>query len=248
MIAQLHGGGWVVAGLMTLGCWLVVALVMAGGAAMLVRPDGSRVDVYGVPNGLSAIRDWLCPPLLLCTAWSLPDRLGLILWIFIGGSVGMLDAVDGWVARRWGPVTQLGKAIDPATDALFFSVGAVGSVWLGIFAWWLAVLIVVRYIGPLLLTPVVFLLRRRPELVRTNWGRYSTMLTGLVLFVCMLVKVWGGPVTLANLVVGLPLLVPTTLLHFRALIERVVSAPHAPGPTAAPAPSPAEGPEPVRRP
>jgi hypothetical protein len=62
------------------------------------------------------------------------------------------------------------------------------------------------------------------------------MLTGLVLFVCMLVKVWGGPVTLANLVIGLPLLVPTTLLHFRALIERVLSAPRVPGPKAAPAP------------
>jgi hypothetical protein len=48
--------------------------------------------------------------------------------------------------------------------------------------------------------------------------------------------VWGGPVTLVNLVVGLPLLVPTTLLHFRALIERVVSAPRAPGTRAAPVP------------
>jgi hypothetical protein len=62
------------------------------------------------------------------------------------------------------------------------------------------------------------------------------MLTGLVLFVCMLVKVWGGPVTLVNLVVGLPLLIPTTVLHFRSLIERVVSAPRAPDPKTATAP------------
>jgi hypothetical protein len=33
-----------------------------------------------------------------------------------------------------------------------------------------------------------------------------------------------------------PLLVPTTLLHFRALIERVVSAPRVPGPKTAPVP------------
>jgi phosphatidylglycerophosphate synthase len=198
---------------------------MAGGAALLTRPDGTPVDLYGVPNGLSAFRAWLCLPLLLCAAWSMPDRLGLLLWIFVGGSVGMLDAVDGWYARRFGPVTRLGKAIDPAMDALFFSVGAVGSVWLGIFTWWLATLILVRYLGPLLLTPIVFLLQRRPELVRTTWGRYSTMLTGLVLFVCMLVKVSGGPVTLINAVVGLPLLVPTTLLHFRALAQRVLAAP-----------------------
>jgi phosphatidylglycerophosphate synthase len=126
-------------------------------------------------------------------------------------------------------VTRLGKAIDPATDALYFSVAAIGSVWLGIFTWWLMALVVFRYLAPLLLTPVVFLLHRRPELVRTPWGRYSTMLTGLVLVVCMLVKVAGGPVTLVNAVVGLPLLVPTTVLHFRALAQRVAEAPLAAG-------------------
>ena len=152
-VAQVHGGGRVVAGLLTLAGWLVVSLAMAGGAALLVRPDGSRVDVYGVPNGLSAIRAWLCPSLLFCTGWTLPGRLGLLLWIFVGGSVGMLDAVDGWVARRFGPVTQLGKAIDPATDALYFSVAAIASLWLGIFTWWLMALVVFRYLAPLLLTP-----------------------------------------------------------------------------------------------
>ena len=192
---------------------------------MLVRPDATPVDRYGVPNGLSALRAWLCLPLLLCTAWSLPDRLSLILWIFVGGSVGMLDAVDGWVARRFGPVTQLGKAIDPAMDSLFFSVAAVGNILLGILTWWLAALILFRYLAPLLLTPIVFLLRRRPELVRTNWGRYNTVLTGVVLTVCMLVFVWGGPVGLVNAVVGLPLLVPTMLLHFRSLAQRVAAAP-----------------------
>ena len=225
VIAQLHGGGQVVAVLLTLVWWLAVSLVMVGGAAMLVRPDGSTVDVYGVPNGLSAMRAWLCLPLLLCTGWSLPDRLGLLLWIFAGGSVGMLDAVDGWVARRFGPVTQLGKAIDPGTDALYFSVAAVGNIWLGILTWWLAAFILFRYLAPLLLTPLVFLLRRRPELVRTTWGRYNTVLTGVVLFVCMLVRVWGGSAVLASAVVGLPLLVPTAVLHFRALIQRVAASP-----------------------
>jgi hypothetical protein len=51
------------------------------------------------------------------------------------------------------------------------------------------------------------------------------MLTGLVLFVCMLVKVFAGPVVLINAAVGLPLLVPTALLHFRSLGQRVVAAP-----------------------
>jgi uncharacterized membrane protein YdfJ with MMPL/SSD domain len=71
----------------------------------------------------------------------------------------------------------------------------------------------------------VFLLGRRPELVHTAWGRRNTALIGLVLVVSMLVKVFGGPVAVVDMAVGLPLLVPTCLLHFAALVQRVSSAP-----------------------
>ncbi|MGD0834503.1 MAG: CDP-alcohol phosphatidyltransferase family protein [Candidatus Dormibacteria bacterium] len=226
-VAGLHGGGWATAILGTLVWWALIALVMAGGAAMLERPDGVAVDVYGVPNGLSAFRAWFCLPLLLCATWSLPGQLGLVLWVTVGGAVGMLDFVDGFVARRFGPVTKLGKAIDPAMDVLFFSVAAAGSAHLGILTWWLAALILFRYLAPLLLTPVVFLLGRRPELVHTVWGRRNTALIGLVLIISMLVHVAGGPVALIDLAVGLPLLVPTGLLHFAALVRRVAAAPAA---------------------
>ena len=224
-IAALHGGGWAVAVLGALVWWALIAVVMTGGAAMLVRPDGAPVDTYGVPNGLSALRAWYCLPLLLCATWSLPGRLGFLLWVTVGGAVGMLDFVDGYVARRFGPVTKLGMAIDPAMDVLFFSVAAVGSVRLGILTWWIAALVLVRYLGPLVLTPVVFLLGRRPELVHTVWGRRNTALIGLVLFVSMLVRVFSGPVALVDAAVGLPLLVPTCVLHFGALLRRVTAAP-----------------------
>jgi len=101
---------------------------------------------------------------------SLPGRLGLALWGSIGGSVGLLDAVDGFIARRYGPVTVLGKAMDPFGDAIYFVVGAIGSWALGIVPLWLTLLIVVRYSGPVLLTPIVLLTGRRPELVHTVWG------------------------------------------------------------------------------
>ena len=68
---------------------------------------------------------------------------------------------------------------------------------------------------------------RRPELVHTVWGRRNTALIGLVLIISMLVHVAGGPVALIDLAVGLPLLVPTGLLHFAALVRRVAAAPAA---------------------
>jgi cardiolipin synthase (CMP-forming) len=205
--------------------WVVILVVVTGGAALLDTPDGNRLDRYGIPNGLTALRAWACVPLLLIAVLTLPSNLALALWAGVGGAVGLLDVVDGAVARRYGPITVLGKAIDPFGDALFFVGAAIGCYLLGIFPLWLAALVIFRYAAPLLITPVVFLAHRRPELVHTVWGRRNTLLTGVVLFILFWVRVANGPVWLVALCVGIPLLVPTMILHFIALGRRVFSAP-----------------------
>ena len=205
--------------------WALITAVIVGGAAMLTRPSGEPVDVYGVPNGLTALRAYLCLPLLLVALLSLPGRLALALWGACGGVVGLLDAADGWIARRFGPVTALGKALDPFMDALFFITAAIGSLSLRMMPLWLTALILFRYAAPVLATPLVFLSGRRPELVHTLWGRRNTVLTGVVLFTLLLVRIAGGPVDVAALWAALPTLVPTMLLHFGALGERAAAAP-----------------------
>ncbi len=207
--------------------WALVSVGVIGGAALLRTPDGTPVDRYGVPNGLTAIRGYACVPVLLLGTLSLPGHLGLALWGSVGGSVGLLDAVDGVIARRYGPVTVLGKAMDPFGDALYFVVGAIGSWALGIVPLWLAILIVARYAGPVLLTPLVLLTGRRPELVYTVWGRRNTVFTGVVLFVLYVVRLFGGPIDIVALIIAIPTLVPTALLHFAALFQRVAASPRA---------------------
>ena len=214
-----------IAGLAGFGWWLLIVVVLIGGATLLVTPDGKRIDYYGVPNGLTAVRAWSCAPLLVCAFAALPGELGLILWCSIGGPAGLLDMVDGYIARRVGPITLLGRALDPAGDALFFAVAALGSWHLGILPAWLALVLLVRYLGPLLGTPIVFLARRRPELGFTEWGRRNTLFTGVVLFTLMWVRIFHGPVGLVALLIGVPLLVTTTLLHFVALGRRAWEAP-----------------------
>ena len=225
-VVLLHGtGAMALAVLATLGWWVLVLAVVVGGAAWLDTPDGQPLDRYGVPNGLTALRAWACIPLLFVAVLSLPGRLALALWAGVGGAVGLLDAVDGAVARRFGPVSVLGKAIDPFGDTLFFVVAGFGCALLGIVPLWLACLIVFRYGAPLLVTPFVFLAGRRPELVRTAWGRRNTLLTGFVLFALFWVRVAGGPVDAVALWLALPTLVPTGVLHFVALARRTLTAP-----------------------
>jgi phosphatidylglycerophosphate synthase len=227
-VALVHGHGTItLAVVATAIWWVVVTIGVIGGAALLRTPDGNPVDRYGIPNGLTALRGYFCVPVLFIGTLSLPGRLGLALWGSIGGSVGLLDAVDGFIARRYGPVTVLGKAMDPFGDAIYFVVGAIGSWALGIVPLWLTLLIVVRYSGPVLLTPIVLLSGRRPELVHTLWGRRNTLLIGIVLFILYWVRLFGGPIDVIALILALPTLVPTALLHFVALFQRVAASPRA---------------------
>jgi phosphatidylglycerophosphate synthase len=117
--------------------------------------------------------------------------------------------------------------MDPFGDAMYFVVGAIGSWALGIVPLWLTLLIVVRYAGPVLLTPIVLLTGRRPELVHTVWGRRNTLLIGIVLFILYWVRLLGGPTDIVALIIALPTLVPTALLHFVALYQRVAASPRA---------------------
>ncbi|HET9050980.1 MAG TPA: CDP-alcohol phosphatidyltransferase family protein [Candidatus Dormibacteraeota bacterium] len=212
-------------GLGALGWFLVVEAVFVGGIPALVTPEGAVVDHYGWPNGLSAVRAWSCMPLVLCASLPLPGRLSLILWLAVGAPIGLLDFVDGWIARRFGPVTQLGKAIDPGGDAVYFTCAGIGNVLVGIVPVWMAVFLAVRYVGPLLGTPIVFFARRRPELVHTEWGRRNTFFVGVVLITEMFVKILGGPTDAVALALGIPLLVTTAVLHFVSLGVRMYHAP-----------------------
>jgi phosphatidylglycerophosphate synthase len=227
-VAALHDSGSIVPlALGAAAAWAVASLFLVGGTPLLRTADGTRVDHYGLPNGISAIRAWLSFPLMLCAVLRLPGSLGLYLWCSVGGAAGMLDFVDGYIARRFGPLTELGKALDPAMDVLFFGLAGVGSWLVGVAPGWLAAGILIRYFGPFLLTPLIFLAGKRPELVHTTWGRRNTAAIGLVLFILMIVRLAGGPVNTVALIIGPVLLLPTLLLHSIALVRRTAEAPRA---------------------
>jgi phosphatidylglycerophosphate synthase len=227
-VAALHDSASIVPlALGAAAAWALASLFLVAGAPLLRTPDGTRVDRYGIPNGLTAIRAWLSFPLILCATLSLPGSLGLYIWCAVGGSTALLDFVDGYIARRFGPVTALGKALDPAMDVLFFAMAAVGGWLLGITPGWLSAGILIRYLAPFVATPFVFLAGKRPELVHTTWGRRNTAAIGLVFFILMIVRLSGGPVNAVALILSPGLLIPTLVLHSIALVRRTAEAPRA---------------------
>ena len=63
----------------------------------------------------------------------------------------LTDQVDGWVARRYGLITDFGKIADPIADKALIGAALIGLSVLGELPWWVTVVIAVREIGVTLL-------------------------------------------------------------------------------------------------
>ena len=77
-----------------------------------------RSDIWSIPNLISYARILLMPVyvVLSLTATTQSDYVkSSFLLIFIAGT----DFLDGYVARKWNMVTELGKLMDPFADKLF---------------------------------------------------------------------------------------------------------------------------------
>lgn len=84
-----------------------------------------RTDrVLTVPNALSVGR-LLCLPLFLWLLVGRDSRFGAAILLAV---LGATDWVDGFVARRFGQVSEVGKVLDPTADRILLAVSAV-AIW-----------------------------------------------------------------------------------------------------------------------
>ncbi len=92
-----------------------------------------------LPNAITVLRILLVVPL----GWAIAtghDGTALLLAAVAGAS----DALDGWMARRFGWQSRLGSWLDPAADKLMLAVGFVCLAVVGASPWWLAALVLGR--------------------------------------------------------------------------------------------------------
>jgi cardiolipin synthase (CMP-forming) len=102
--------------------------------------------VVTVPNILSFARIAAIP--LFC--WLAANERTRLWGILLFAVVVSTDWVDGYVARRTGQVTELGRILDPVADRLAIAAGLVTFAISGVFPFWAALLILVRDVAVLL--------------------------------------------------------------------------------------------------
>ena len=57
------------------------------------------------------------------------------------------DGIDGWIARRYEIVTDLGKLLDPIADKVLTGFTFIGLSILGELPWWITIVVLIREVG-----------------------------------------------------------------------------------------------------
>src|ERR1700712_3613895 len=95
---------------------------------IVIGLDVAAMNLRWLPNGLCVLRMLLAPP----TAWLLlHGEYWLTLLVFFVAAI--TDAADGYLAKRFGWETELGKALDLLADKLllvtvFITLAVLGLV------------------------------------------------------------------------------------------------------------------------
>lgn len=136
--------------------------------------------IMTIPNIISAVRIALIPLFAWALSTGSNDWLALVLIFIIGSS----DWVDGYVARRTGQISKLGKLLDPVADRAAIVVLLIALTMKGTVPFLIAASILLRDLIVTLVFPVLEA-KGFPRLPVNRMGKLATALifTGLGLAV-----------------------------------------------------------------
>jgi CDP-diacylglycerol--glycerol-3-phosphate 3-phosphatidyltransferase len=138
-----------------------------------VAAPPSGAPIVNVANLLTLSRFLLVPVF----AWCLLAHGGddpawrVAAWV-VFAVASVTDPVDGYLARRHGLVTEVGKVADPIADKALTGTALVGLSVLGDLPWWVTVVILVREVGVTLLR---FWVIRHGVIPASRGGKLKTL-------------------------------------------------------------------------
>jgi cardiolipin synthase len=107
-------------------------------------------ELRSVPNLLSLLRLALVPVFLILL---LTDQYVWALVVLALASAS--DWLDGFIARKFNQITELGKVLDPAADRMYIFASLIGLTLNGTIPAWLAMVIIARDVMLLIVYPIL---------------------------------------------------------------------------------------------
>lgn len=141
---------------------------LAGPALPPTTPDGLD-RIWTLPNAITLCRLFLVAG-FVAALFVAHDR---ILAFILLGAAGATDFLDGYVARRTGQVTTIGKVIDPSADRVVLATAVIASTVYGAIPVWLCAVVVAR--DAVVSTMVLVLASLGAARIDVNWyGKAGT--------------------------------------------------------------------------
>ena len=141
-------------------------------------------EVYSIPNILCYIRILLIPAFIYFYV-NAKDTLDYYMAAAIIFLSGLTDFCDGFIARRFNQVTELGKLIDPIADKLTQAAIIIALMFKIKWMFFLVVLFVIKELS--MLINGIVLLRKGKKLDGAMWfGKVSTAVFYLSTFIIIL--------------------------------------------------------------
>ncbi|MDG4792448.1 CDP-diacylglycerol--glycerol-3-phosphate 3-phosphatidyltransferase [Micromonospora sp. WMMD1082] len=155
-------------------------------------PVAARVPVVNAANALTALRLVLVPVFAASVVVSGMTQPGWqIIACLIFAVASATDLVDGWIARRFGLITAVGKVADPIADKALTGAALLLLSWYDRLPWWVTVVILARELG---ITALRFWVIRRGVIAASRGGKIKTALQILAITWYL----WPMPAALAT--------------------------------------------------
>lgn len=169
-----------------------------------------------VPNILSIFRILLIPVIVISITYN-----NYLLAFIIFTISSLTDIVDGYIARNYDAVTNLGKLLDPLSDKLTQLAVIASLVWAKIISGWILTVLLVK---ELIMIAGASFLYGKSVVVYSKWyGKLATVLLYLSIVVSLLFKQFNLTselfVTISNslYIITLSMTVFALVMYCRAL-------------------------------
>jgi cardiolipin synthase len=174
-----------------------------------------KCELKNIPNLLTLIRFLLIPVMLY---YLFTDNLKIALTIYVLASA--TDVVDGYVARKFDMITDLGKILDPLADKLLQFAALIGLWYSKIIPLWI---LIVFFCKEIIMGVGCFKLMLKDNvIVQAKWfGKLSTCTFFLAIIVSMLSRYFTvlAPYPVILMVIALAMAVFALIMYLRNYLK-----------------------------
>jgi len=130
---------------------------------------GDPGRILTIPNLITLAR-LLCLPVFVWLLFARDDRVGAAVLLAV---LGATDWCDGYIARHFNQVSNVGKILDPTADRVLFFVAISGILIADAAPRWFCIVVLVREVTVAAITVVITALGAKPVSV-TWFGKAGT--------------------------------------------------------------------------